>query len=64
MCPKNKYCEKDGLIAGVTMPNGYNAVEGAPIKGPNLLKSESPKWHLCDKGYFCDTANDATARQK
>lgn len=46
------------------MPSGYNAIKGAPIRGPNLTKAESTDFHLCDKGYFCDKANDATARSK
>ena len=69
-CPANKYCEKDGLIDGVVCPNGYNCVLGTPIRGPNLISSVAMSaavdlgGHLCDKGYFCDVANDATARQK
>jgi hypothetical protein len=70
LCPRNKYCEKDGVIAAtiVTMPNGYNAVDGAPIRGPNQYKDHatdpSTQWHLCSKGYFCDTANDNLASRE
>ena len=65
-CPRNKYCEKDGVIPAtiVTMPNGYNAIKGAPIRGPNQVKADNADWHLCSKGKFCDTANDGLASRE
>ena len=61
-CKVNEFCKFHAVTAGEKCPDGYNCVQNTPTIGPNWISTEKSDYHLCDKGHFCDDANDGSAR--